>query len=120
MKQKDIYWVSTAHPLFRFPVFLMGVLGALQVLRAHDNLDAFEDPNLNKNLLHVLLPWGYGRSCQKSKERKKSSETIGNQKSRIIWKKRVDFGAFLYVGLLTAIIITEISLDVTYRQKGTS
>ena len=98
----------------------MGVLGGLQVFRSQDNLDAFEDPNINKNLLHVLLPWGYGGTCHKTKEWKKGSETIDRQKSRKIWKKRVDFGAFLYIGLLTAIIITEISLDVTYRQKGTS
>ena len=120
LKQEVSYWVTTAHPLFRFPVFLMGVLGGLQVLRAHKNPDAFDDPNINKNLLHVLLPWGYGGSncCHRSDEEKKDSDKIGRQNSRKIWKKRVDFGAFIYVGLITALIITEISLDVTYRQKG--
>jgi hypothetical protein len=97
------------------------MLGGLQVVRAHKNQDSFEDPNLNKNLLHVLLPWGYGGSncCYKSDEGKEDLEIIDRQKSRIIWKKRVDFGAFFYVGLITALIITEISLDTTYRQKGT-
>ena len=98
----------------------MGVLGGLQVLRAHKNPDTFEDPNLNKNILHVLFPWGYGGSncCHKSNNGKNNSEKNDRENSRKIWKKRVDFGAFLYVGLLTALIITEISLDVTYRQKG--
>ena len=99
----------------------MGILGGLQVLRAHNSPDTFEDPNLNKNLLHVLFPWGYGGSncCQKGDKVKKDCEIIDKQTSRKIWKKRVDFGAFLYVGLLASLIITKISLDVTYRQKGT-
>ena len=46
---------------FRLPVFLMGVLGGLQVLRAHLDWENFEDPNLNKNLIHTFIPWGCGK-----------------------------------------------------------
>ena len=120
-KQEQIYWMVTAHPLFRFPVFLMGVLGGLQVLRAHNNVETFEDPNVNKNLLHVIHPWGCGsKSCcsKKVSEEETKPQKISKEKSIKIWRKRVDFSAFLYVGFLTALVITKTVLDVMYDGDG--
>ena len=62
--QDAVYWMTTAHPLIKLPIFLMGMLGGLQVLRANNHKDSFVDPNLDKNLVHTLLPWGCNsRKC---------------------------------------------------------
>ena len=122
-----IYWMTTAHPIVRFPVFLMGVLGGLQVLRAHKNGHSFKDPNLSKNLFHSILPWGCGTSkccrkcvcCRRNKE-KDSESAIGITEDcpRKIWRKRTDFSAFVYVGFLSTLIVTKIVLDVKHNAKG--
>ena len=108
----------TAHPLVRFPVFLMGVLGGLQVLRAHDNWEKFEDPNINKTLFHVVLPCSCcSKSCCCTKKRddeKETSKTVTKEKCMKIWRKRVDFSAFLYTGFLTALVVTQVALGITY------
>ena len=113
--------MATAHPLLRLPVFLMGVLGGLQVLRAHSDWENFEDPNLDKNLLHSLIPWGCGKSKSCSKKGKDKtiakSRKIDKQKSMKIWKKRVEFSALLYVTILTSLCVTKVVLDVLY-DKG--
>ena len=112
----------TAHPLFRLPVFLMGVLGGLQVLRAHNNEEAFKDPNVKKNLLHVIHPWGCGsKSCySKNVSEENKSQKTSKEKSTKIWRKRVDFSAFLYTGFLAALVITKVVLDVVYSGDGES
>ena len=108
----------TAHPLVRFPVFLMGVLGGLQVLRAHDNWDKFEDPNINKTLFHVVLPCSCcSKSCcctKKIDAKDKTSKSVTKEKCVKIWRKRVDFSAFLYTGFLTALVVTQVALGITY------
>ena len=111
--------MTTAHPLFRMPVFLMGMLGGLQVLRAHNNKDTFEDPNLDKNILHTILPWGCGSSssCCKKTEGEKGVKPMNKKQSTKIWRKRVDFSAFLYIGFLTALCITKVALDVKYEEE---
>ena len=118
--QVPIYWMFTAHPLFRLPVFLMGVLGGLQVSRAHSNWETFEDPNLKKHILHVIQPWGCCTSscCSKSVADDKRTEKISKEQSMNIWRKRVDFSVFLYSGFLAALICTKIGLDVTYLEGG--
>ena len=114
------YWMATAHPLFRLPVFLMGVLGGLQVLSAHADWDNFEDPNLNKNLLHAVLPWGCGKSkCCSKKDRDKEitkRSKVEKEKSEKIWRNRVNFSALLYVGILSGLCITKVALDIVYGE----
>ena len=115
--------MTTAHPLFRLPVFLMGVLGGLQVLRAHSDWDNFEDPNLNKNILHTIHPWGCGKSkcCSETNKTEKTMKktSIDKAKSKKIWRKRVDFSAFLYVLILTSLCVAKVALDITYDdEKG--
>ena len=96
----------------------MGVLGGLQVLRAHDDWDNFEDPNLNKNLLHAVQPWGCGRSkcCSKKDKEEISTKkaTIEKQKSMKKWKNRVNLSALLYLLILTGLCITKVTLDIVY------
>ena len=110
----------TAHPLARLPVFLMGMLSGLQVLRAHSKWDDFEDPNLSNNLLHTLQPWKCGRTLFSSKCKKDTISTRkpSKEESRTIWRKRVDFNAFIYSGFLTAIIVTQVVLDAKYGYLG--
>ena len=108
----------TAHPLVRFPVFLMGLLGGLQVLRAHNNWEEFEDPHLNKSLLHVVLP----SSCctkswcctNKTDTHIETKKNVDKEQCKTIWRKRVDFAAFLYTGILTALCVTNVTLDIQY------
>ena len=105
-----------AHPLSRFPVFLMGVLGGLQVLRAHGAWDKFQDPHLEKNLVYVIIPWGSTdkQYCSKMIERERKFKAMSKEKFAKVWKKRVDFSAFLYTGVLTALIVTLVFLNVMY------
>ena len=97
----------------------MGVLGGLQVLRAHKNKVTFEDPNLNRNILHTILPWGCGSSscCLKKAEGGKGAKSLNNKNNSKIWRKRVDFNAFLYVGFLTALVFTKVALDIAYGKN---
>ena len=79
----------TAHPVIRLPIFLMGVLAGLQVLRAHSDWENFEDPNLDKNILHSLVPWGCGKSIGGSKkeeqERLITPAKVDKEKATKIW-----------------------------------
>ena len=102
----------------------MGVLGGLQVLRANSDWENFEDPNLSKNLLHTLIPWGCGKSKCCSKKAKDEISTIAKktdkQKSIKIWKRRVEFSSILYVVILTTLCVTKVVLDVLYAEgEGT-
>ena len=114
--QEEIYWMVTAHPLVRFPIFLMGMLAGLQVLRAHGKWEDFEDPNVNKSLLYTLQPWGTAKTRCHEKEEEKNIRTtkICKEVSIEIWRKRVDFNSFMYIGFLTALIVTQVALDVKY------
>ena len=102
----------------------MGVLGGLQVLRANSDWENFEDPNLSKNLLHTIIPWGCGKSKCCSKKTKdeilaKATKT-DKQKSMNIWKRRVEFSTVLYVAILTTLCVTKVVLDVLYAEgEGT-
>ena len=98
----------------------MGILGGLHVLRTHNDMGGFNDPNIKKNLLHAIFPWGGGSSvcCNKLDGGRKNTKTVDKNKRTRIWRKRVDFCAFLYVGLLTALCVTKIALDVTYSVQG--
>ena len=112
--QGAVYWMTTAHPLVRLPIFLMGMLGGLQVLRANNHKDSFVDPNLDKNLWHTLLPWGCNsrKCCRETKivEAKKVKIPIQTK----IWRRRVDFNAFLFVGFLCSLSATKLALDICY------
>ena len=98
-----LYWITTAQPIVRFPVFLMGILGGLQVIRAHQDSAAFEDPNLNKNLLHAILPWGWGGPKSRT-----PNDAVEKYTSTKIWKKKIDFSACFYFGFLTTLVIIKI------------
>ena len=111
-------WMVTAHPVIRLPIFLMGVLAGLQVLKAHSDWENFEDPNLDKHILHSLVPWGCGKSIvgSKNEEQEKliSPAKVDKEKATKIWRQRVDFSAFLYVGLLTTLCCIKVALDIIY------
>ena len=100
------------------PVFMMGVLGGLQVLRARRSWESFEDPNLNKNILHVIFPWGY-RSKNDSTETNGKNDTQLNMKHSInVWSKRVDVCSILYVLILVSLTVTQAALEAKYTGIG--
>ena len=110
----------TAHPLARLPIFLMGMLSGLQVLRANSKWEDFEDPNLSNNLLQTLQPWKCGRTLfnSRGKEGTISIRKPSKEESITIWRKRVDFNAFIYTGFLTALIVAQVVLDAKYGYLG--
>ena len=101
-----VAWVTVAHPLVRLPVFLMGVLGGLQVLREHQHVGGFEDANIGRNIIHTIFPWGCCRSgC--------FDESVGEWKGKTqIWKNRVDFCCMTYFGGLACISIITSQLAI--------
>ena len=107
-----------AHPLFRFPVFVMGILGGLQVLRAHNNWETFEDPNLNRNILHILIPWGYCNKIEQSGTDKIEDESLNKKKSIKIWRSRVDISATFYILILVSLSVTQAVLEAKYTGTG--
>ena len=114
--------MTIAHPLFRLPIFLMGMLGGLQVLRAHNRKEIFNDPDLSKNILHTLLPWGCCTSpcCSEKIQGVNGDNKTHETSSTQIWKRRVDFIAFVYVGFLTALITINVTLHMKYDDEGKS
>ena len=112
--------MTSAHPVVRLPVFLMGVLAAIQVLRENRYHGVeFKDPNLLKNILHTLIPWGCGFQCCKTKQDETSAnQNCDEEKKLKIWKTRVDFNAFLYVGFLMCLTLIKLALDLSYGPTG--
>ena len=97
----------------------MGVLGGLQILRTHNKKEDFEDPNLFKNILHTLIPLGCEctySSCRKNGNGKMKESYLKARKK--IWKRRVDFNVFLYVGLLLTLTIIKGVLDMNYLESN--
>ena len=108
-----------AHPLFRMPVFMMGVLGGLQVLRARRSWETFEDPNLNKNILHIIFPWGF-RSNNDCTETNEKIDAPSNMKFSVnVWTKRVDVCSILYVFILVSLTVIQAVLEAKYTGIGT-
>ena len=101
------YWISYANPLVRFPVFLMGMLGGTQVVRAHIHQENFQDPNLYNSLLHTIFPWRcYSRKCcHRLGNNDETTAVAENYQRQTIWRRRVDFNACLYFGLLCTLTI---------------
>ena len=108
-----------AHPLFRMPVFMMGVLGGLQVLRARRSWKSFEDPNLNKNILHVIFPWGYRSTNDSNKINEKNDTPLNMEYSVNVWSKRVDVCSIVYVLILVSLTVTQSVLEAKYTGIGT-
>ena len=107
-----------AHPLFRMPVFMMGVLGGLQVLRARRSWESFEDPNLNKNILHVIFPWGYTSKNDSTETNEKIDTQLKMKHSINVWSKRVDVCSILYVLILVSLTVTQAALEAKYTGIG--
>lgn len=112
------YWMICAHPLFRFPVFVMGILGGLQVLRAQSNWEKFEDPNQNRNILHILIPWGFCGKREQSATDKVEDESLNKKKNINIWRKRVDISAAFYILILVSLSATQAVLEANYTGTG--
>jgi len=111
------YWMSTAHPIVRFPLFIMGVAAGLQVLRYH-NKKSYKDEYLYRNLFHTIFPWTW-RSQFESNEKLNDLEAPSKPESpRVIWRKRVDFSVGLIVTLLIFLIIFHKILDFYFSDNS--
>ena len=92
--------MTSAQPIIRLSLFIMGVIGGLRVLRYY-NKKSYKDENLNKNLFYTIFPW-YLSSNPASIEKVLDSEAPSKpESSRIIWRRRVYF----CVGLITIVLI---------------
>ena len=109
--------MSTAHPIVRFPLFIMGVAAGLQVLRYH-NKKSYKDEYLYRNLFHTIFPWTW-RSQFESNEKLNDLEAPPKPESpRVIWRKRVDFIVGLIVTLLIFLIIFHKILDFYFSDNS--
>ena len=100
------------HPVVRLPVFFMGVLAGIQVSRANQSWESFEDPNIEKSLLFTLLPFNIpGNMCNK-KPLKVIEKSLPNmEEGRRIWRRRTDFNGSLYILVLFSIILSNVALN---------
>ena len=96
----------------------MGILGGSQVLRAHNNWKTFEDPNINKNILHILIPWGCFSKNEQSGTDKTDDETLNKKESIRIWRNRVDISAAFYILILVSLSVTQAVLEAKYTGRG--
>ena len=56
------YWPSTAHPISRLPVFVMGIIAGLLRLREDQEATTISSPgflSLPLSLAHDILPWRF-------------------------------------------------------------
>ena len=101
-----------AHPVIRFPVFLMGVLAGLQVSRANQSWELFEDPNIERSLLYTLLPINfYGNMCNKKPVKVIAKSQPNMDECRRIWRRRTDLNGILFIVVLLAIILSNVALN---------
>ena len=117
-KQGTCYWISIANPFVRVPVFMMGMLGGIQVLRAHIHKENFQDPNLYNGLMHTIFPWRfYSSICYHSTgNNDETTAVLENDQRQNIWRRRVDFNAGLYCGLLCVLATTHKILQILNNQ----
>jgi peptidoglycan/LPS O-acetylase OafA/YrhL len=78
--------VTTAHPIFRLPVFMMGVAAGLVRLRQED------DPYIGRRFLHCLLPWGFSAPSR--------PPTLTQEEKEAVWTRRVDTGVVCLVAFV--------------------
>ena len=100
-----VFWMCYAHPIVVFPVFVMGMLGGLQVLRVSVRLEAFEDYNVLSSLLHTVLPCGLSAD---------DSKRLKHDERQRLWRKRVDFNAGLYIALVCALSIGSLASSILH------
>ena len=93
----------------------MGVLGGLQVLRAHNNKN-FVDPNVSKNLFYSIVPYNFKSETSHASIDKMKNNTHLDSLSIMekIWRRRVDFNASVYIGMLCTLPIISFLLDTNY------
>ena len=106
-------FTTMAHPVIRFPVFLMGILAGLQVSRANQSWESFEDPNIERSLLFTFLPCNFpGNICNEKTSVTEIPRPLPSmEESRRIWRRRTDFNAIMYIVVLFAIILGNVALN---------
>ena len=104
------YWWSTAWPISRYPVFLMGVCAGVLCQRMHsgdedavDRIGRTSDKNFLLSFIEdLLIPMPCVKSPKVSKEQKEKS-----------WARRVDINSFFYFGLL--LILAGLNIGYTLK-----
>ena len=87
----------------------MGMLGGIQVLRAHIHKENFQDPSLHNSRLHTIFPriCHSSKCCHRAGDSDGATAVLENDQRQTIWRRRVDFNAGFYSVLLCALAITD-------------
>ena len=98
-----------AHPVLRFPTFLMGMLGGLKVVRSHTNQQKLDIISPSAFLISYISSLCF----RKIRLFKRVSYNYGkNSKSELFWSQKVNTNALLYIGLLLTLVIVKFVIDV--------
>ena len=114
------YWWSTAWPISRYPVFLMGVCAGVlcQRMQSGEMIGQVSDKNFILSLIEdLLIPMPCIKTTKVSEEEMeksslKSTEMFKEQNEKS-WARRVDINSFFYFGLLLVLI----GLNIGYTLK---
>ena len=92
---------------------MMGILGGLHVLRAHYK-NNFMDPDLEKPLTQRTLPMKIATKMTNTNTTRNDEINIEKSIRSNIWRRRVDFNALVYAGLLGFLTCTTYLIDVQF------
>ena len=90
--------MTTAQPIIRLPLFIMGVIGGLQVLRYY-NKKSYKDENLDKNLFYTIFPWHWSSNSEIIEKLQDSEAPSKPESPRIIWRN----GCYFFCEIKVAI-----------------
>ena len=94
---RSLFWLTTAMPLLRLPVFLMGVCAGILRVRQQENIVALgqvEDIMETKSILHDVLPWSLVHYSDRV--------MVGEKKSGEMWARRVDSNIVILIIIIIA------------------
>ena len=98
-----------AHPVLRFPTFLMGMMGGLKVVRSHTNQEKLDTISPSAFFFSYISPL----DCRKIRLFKRLADDNGKKsKNELFWSKKVDSNALLYIGMLLTLVIVKFVVDV--------
>ena len=98
-----------AHPMLRFPTFLMGMLGGLKVVRSHTSQEKLDIVSPSAFLFSCISSLGFRKSRL---FKRLAYDNSKNRKSELFWSKKVDTNALLYIGMLLTLVIVKFVVDV--------
>ena len=98
-----------AHPMLRFPTFLMGMLGGLKVVRSHTSQERLDIASPPAFIFSCLSSLGFPK---RRLFKRLAYDNSKIRKSQLFWSKKVDNNALLYIGMLLTLVIVKFVIDV--------